>query len=312
MKSLSSTTIEAAIEDLDDLENLLPYLEKVEDEKNLQAFGLRSKLRQALSYFSPENIFGLSLFNPENPDQDGEQVAQLRKLKEEGKFEELLEGIYQRQSEFMATVNELFSNLQPDLGKLETRLSKLSKELQEHFREHLTETSQFAIRYSEKGIFKSLRNLRSFYLKNRDQLGGSSLFNQGDKVDLNHKAFELLEELDKHLQALPNLELLPFQMLELEWKVGEEKYLQDLGQLSPNTHRAIQTYLIAFLLEELLAKEKDLSLHLCLDDVLDFEPDFLNQIQEKLEEAGIKLCSAASHPSELILTEKQVGLILPT
>ncbi|MEM8891576.1 MAG: hypothetical protein AAGD28_26600, partial [Bacteroidota bacterium] len=282
-----------------------------EDEKNLKGFEMRSKLRQALSYFSPENIFGLSLFNPENPDQDAEQVAQLRKLKEDGKFEELLEGIHQRQSDLLATVNELFSNLQPDVGKLETRLKKLSEGLHNQFKEHLGETSQFAIRYSEKGIFKSLRNLRAFYLENRDQLGGSSLFNQGDKVDLNRQAFELLEELDKHLQALPNLELLPFQMLELEWKVGEEKYLQDLGQLSPKTQRAIHTYLIASLLEELLAKEKDLSLHLCLDDVLDFESDFLNQIQEKLKESGVKLCSAASHPSELILTEKQIELILP-
>ncbi|MEL6254249.1 MAG: hypothetical protein AAFR87_19735, partial [Bacteroidota bacterium] len=298
-------------EEIEDLENLLPHLQKVEEEKKRQILMLRTQLRQALSYFPPENIFELEVFDPDHPEKDENQLQQLRLLIEEGKFEELLQGIHQRQSDLLATVNELFSKLHPELDETEERLRRLSEDLKKQFKGHLADESQFAIRYSNKGLFKSLTKLRAFYLKNRDQLGGSSLFNQGDKLDLNREAFEILEELDRQVQALPDKELRPFQMLELEWEVGEKKSLQNFGSLSQNTNRAIQIYLSVYLLKEILAGEKELSLHFCLDDVLDFDPEFLQSIQENLKESNIKFCSAASHQSELILSEKEVELNLP-
>ncbi|MDW3650852.1 MAG: ATP-binding protein [Bacteroidia bacterium] len=293
--------------DIEPLEKLLTQLKEIQKEKNLRELLLRKKLRQALSCFSNDNAFELEVYL-EDEAAEKRQLTQLKKLALEGKSEEIIQGIHQRQSEFLASVNELFSRLQPDLAKLEARLDKLTNSLQEQFSKYLETESQFAISHSRKGIFRSLTNLRNFYLENRDQLGGSSLFNQGDKVELNRQAFELLEEVDRQLQALPDKVLSPFQILELEWEVEGEKRLKNFGQLSPKSKRAIHSYLASYLFQEIMAGEKELSLHFFLDDIHELDPTFLQYLQEQLKQSHIKLCSASNHTSEYISSEKQLQL----
>ena len=108
--------------------------------------------------------------------------------------------------------------------------------------------------------------------------------------------------------ALPDKVLSPYQMLELEWKVGEEKSLQDFGPLSPKSKRAIHSYLSIFLLKEILANEKELSAHFFIDDILDLGSSFLQYLQEQLLESRLKLCSASVHTSEHISAERVLQL----
>ncbi|MEM6802442.1 MAG: ATP-binding protein [Bacteroidota bacterium] len=260
-------------------------------------------LREFLSFFSLDNSLNFPL-RFETQTEKKLFIRSLVSFQQEDGFAAFLNKAQARHADLIGHIHKIIPKLEPELEGVQELLNTWSQRVKGIFPDHLKESSHFVISYSRKSLFELLRKIAAFYQQHRDDLGETSLFNQGDHSSLNTESFEMLEALDEVLQSYPEISLATEDILDLDWVDEHEKLHRDFRFLSFGISRAIHLLLASYMIQHILSQENELSISISLDDILSFDAAFLSHYQDMLKESPLYICSSSTIDSPIIEAEK--------
>lgn len=281
------------------LSRLIPRLIFLRKEKERAFQSLKKNVREFNSHYSADNPFGFSVSL-----QDDEEVKNsallIQKFFQEDMALDFEQAAHIRHATLIARIAEENAALEFTKDFLDNRIDRLNQALADEKLSKLLSGSQFAIMPSRKMLFQVLSEIQDFHIQHAQQLGNTSLFNQGDKSSVNTEAFQLLVKLQEALSQYPNMHVsevdtCEFYLLDRQEKIGDHLPAQSRGSI-----RFLEVMIGIHLIEELWsAQEAEMPMiHLLLDDLGQLDPKSLAEIQKRAEKANMKLCVASPSLAE--------------
>lgn len=291
---------------------LLQKLTFTEQQRKSCVQNLSRSLQRFHAHYSADNSFGFPI-KSEGLAEIKKSANTLKLFLEEEKAQDFEQAIHLKHAELILGITEESASFEVDIDGIEKRVSSLNQAMKEIDLPAINKGSHFAIRPSTKKIFQALTRIRDFHADHAQELGSSSLFNQGDKNALNTQAFQLLVELEEALSQYPENSLQISHAYELCLEASEDRISHDLSNYSPGLKRFIEVVLGTRLMTQILEGDKESpQFYLLLDQLHEFDDQGLALIQSKAAKVNIKLITAAPKPSPSVNYDQVLQVSIDT